>query len=38
VAEQKILFFYEYPELAALREKIQSRAHARLRRSAGREP
>ncbi len=32
IAEQKILFFYQFPELVALREEIASRAYSRLRR------
>jgi hypothetical protein len=33
IAEQKVLFFYEYPELVALREDIVSRTVSRVRRS-----
>ena len=33
IAEQKILFFYDYPELVALREEIVSRTVSRVRRS-----
>lgn len=34
IAEQKILFFYEYPELVELRGQIVQRANANLRRSS----
>lgn len=32
IAEEKVLFFYEYPELVELRAEIIGRAYARLRR------
>jgi hypothetical protein len=32
IAEQKVLFFYEFPELVQLRSEIVSRAYSRLRR------
>ena len=35
IAEQKILFYYDYPELVELRGQIIQRTNARLRRSTG---
>ncbi|MEZ4643120.1 MAG: hypothetical protein R3E31_10390 [Chloroflexota bacterium] len=33
LAAEKILFFYDYPELVALRKDLASRAYSRLRRN-----